>query len=174
MDELLVRSGAGDVNAFADLYDDLAPRVFGVVSWVVQDVAVAEAVACEAFVEVWRRSATFDRTCSSAAAWILAVAHRLAVRARRQAVTTCEGPALPEARDPMLPRTGLSPEEIEAVRLAYFSGLDHRRVDAALAGDRPAAGLLVDALRALSASSPALLVSLHRTDAGGVTRHRCR
>ena len=151
---MLVRSGAGDVDAFADLYDHLAPRVFGLVTSVVHDVAVAEAVACEAFVDVWRRAATFDRTCSSAAAWILAVAHRLAVRARRQVVTTCACPALPEARDPVLARSGLSAVQVDAVRLAYFSGLDHRRVDAALAGDEPAAALLADALRFLSASSP--------------------
>jgi DNA-directed RNA polymerase specialized sigma24 family protein len=155
LDELLVRSGAGDVNAFADLYDHLAPRVFGLVTSVVQDGALAEAVACEAFVEVWRRSATFDRTCSSAAAWTLAVAHRLAVRARRQVVTTGACPALPEARDSVLAGSGLSAVQIDAVRLAYFSGLDHQRVDAALAAAQPAAGLLADALRFLSASSPA-------------------
>ncbi|WP_162254076.1 sigma factor [Nocardioides sp. Soil774] len=142
------------MDAFADLYDHLAPRVFGLVTSVVHDVAVAEAVACEAFVDVWRRSATFDRTCSSAAAWVLAVAHRLAVRARRQVVTTCACPALPAARDSMLARSGLSAVQVDAVRLAYFSGLDHRRVDAALAGDQPAAALLTDALRFLSASSP--------------------
>ena len=82
-EQLLVRSGRGDVGAFAELYDYLAPRVFGLVTRLVPDPAAAEAITCEAFVEAWRRSASYDPDRCSATAWVLVVAHRLALRAAR-------------------------------------------------------------------------------------------
>jgi RNA polymerase sigma-70 factor (ECF subfamily) len=83
LEQLLVRSGRGDVDAFADLYDHLAPRVFGLVTRLVPEATTAEAITCEAFVEAWRRSAAYDPARCSATAWVLVVAQRLALRARR-------------------------------------------------------------------------------------------
>ena len=83
LEQLLVRSGRGDVSAFTELYDRLSPRVFGLVTSLVPDPAASEAITCEAFVEAWRRSASYDPARCSATAWVLVVAHRLALRARR-------------------------------------------------------------------------------------------
>ncbi|WP_165356919.1 sigma factor [Nocardioides zhouii] len=83
LEHLLVRSGRGDVDAFTELYDHLAPRVFGLVTRLVPDPAASEAITCEAFVDAWRRSASYDPERCSATAWVLVVAHRLAVRAAR-------------------------------------------------------------------------------------------
>lgn len=83
LEQLLLRSGRGDVDAFAKLYDQLAPRVFGLVTRLVPDPATSEAIACEAFVDAWHRSASYDPDRCSAAVWVLVVAHRLAVRAAR-------------------------------------------------------------------------------------------
>jgi RNA polymerase sigma-70 factor (ECF subfamily) len=83
LEQLLVRSGRGDVAAFTELYDQLSPRVFGLVTSLVPDRAAAEAITCEAFVEAWRRAASFDPDRCSATAWVLVVAQRLALRAAR-------------------------------------------------------------------------------------------
>lgn len=83
LEQLLVRSGRGDVDAFAELYDHLAPRVFGLVTRLVPHPAASEAITCEAFVEAWRRSASYDPDRCSATAWVLVVAQRLALRATR-------------------------------------------------------------------------------------------
>ena len=51
---LLRRAGRGDQDAFADLYDALAPLLRGIVLKVVRDSAQTEEVTQEAFVELWR------------------------------------------------------------------------------------------------------------------------
>jgi RNA polymerase sigma-70 factor (ECF subfamily) len=79
-EQLLLRSGRGDVDAFAELYDVLAPRVFGLVTSMVPAAVAAEAITCEAFVEAWRRSSTYDAERCSATAWVLVIAHGLARR----------------------------------------------------------------------------------------------
>lgn len=78
---LLIRSGRGDTAAFAELYDLLAPRVFGTVTRLVHDPGTAERVACEAFLETWRRAGSYYPARSGAADWVLAIARRAALLA---------------------------------------------------------------------------------------------
>ena len=98
-EQLLLRSGGGDADAFAELYDLVAPRVFGLVVRLVPDAPAAEAITCEAFVEAWRRSPTYDPERCSAAAWVLLLAHRLAVRTRRPSASGAGRPATPACAD---------------------------------------------------------------------------
>jgi RNA polymerase sigma-70 factor (ECF subfamily) len=76
---LLRRVGLGDHAAFAELYDAVAGRVHGTVLGVVRDLAQAEEVTQEVFVEVWRIAPRFEDGRGSAAAWITTIAHRRAV-----------------------------------------------------------------------------------------------
>lgn len=78
---LLARSGRGDTAAFAELYDLVAPRVFGMVTRLVHDPGTAERVACDAFLETWRRAASYDPSTSSAVSWVMAIARRTALLA---------------------------------------------------------------------------------------------
>lgn len=83
---LLRRVATGDEQAFAALYDLLAPLVYGVCRRVVRHSAVAEEVAQEALIDVWRGAARFDDQRGSVRAWAVTIAHRRAVdRVRAEA-----------------------------------------------------------------------------------------
>jgi RNA polymerase sigma-70 factor (ECF subfamily) len=78
-------SALGDEAAFADLYDAVSARIYGLVLRVVRDPAQSEEVAQEAMIDIWRTSARFDPTRGSAASWMLTIAHRKAVDRVRSA-----------------------------------------------------------------------------------------
>ena len=149
LEELLLLSGRGDVEAFAGVYDEMAPRVYGLATRVVGDAAAAEAVTVEAFLEAWRRAPSYDPTTSSAAAWVLTLAHRLAVRTARGSRETAT--ALRADDSPLL-AAGLSPIQAHAVELAYFDGLDHVQVAALLDCADPVPSLVTDGLELLAST----------------------
>ena len=85
LDELVVRSGRGEEEAFAALYDALSPAVHGLTRRVVRDPAQAEEVTQEVFIDVWRSAPRFDRARGTARSWVLTIAHRRAVDRVRSA-----------------------------------------------------------------------------------------
>lgn len=153
LEELLILSGRGDAEAFAGVYDELAPRVYGLATRLLGDAAAAEAATVEAFLEAWRRAPSYDPTTSSAAAWILVLSHRLAVRTARGSTHAARdaAPALPADDSPLL-AAGLSPCQAHAVELAYFDGLDHLQVAALLDCAEPASSLVTDGLELLASA----------------------
>jgi len=157
LERLLVRSGSGDTEAFAELYDRLAPRVFGMVTCLLRDDVASEAITCEAFIEAWRQAPTYDPSRASAAAWTLVIAHRAAVRARRPSPRPVGQPA-PAAcmDDSVLLAAGLTRAQSNAVQLAWFHGLDHRRIEEELDSDKPVTTLINEALRLLARIGPRL------------------
>jgi RNA polymerase sigma-70 factor (ECF subfamily) len=85
LEQLLRRSATGDEVAFADLYDAVSARLFGIVRRVVRDLAQSEEVTQESFLEIWKHSARFDPSKGSALSWMLTIAHRKAVDRVRSA-----------------------------------------------------------------------------------------
>jgi RNA polymerase sigma-70 factor (ECF subfamily) len=78
-DALLRRSARGDQAAFAELYDQVAGQVYGLVRRVLRDPAQSEEVAQEVLLEVWRLAPRYDARKGGAQAWIMTIAHRRAV-----------------------------------------------------------------------------------------------
>ncbi|MFG2020395.1 ECF RNA polymerase sigma factor SigK [Actinomadura geliboluensis] len=165
-DVLLGRVARGDERAFELLYDAAAPAVYGLARRVVRDPAMAEEVAQEVMIEVWRSAARYDPARGGAMAWIATIAHRRAVdRVRREQAagerearaaregaggTGAGGTGAGGAPDPVAERveTRLEHERVrrclrtltrlqrESVTLAYYGGHTYREV-AALVGAPP-------------------------------------
>ena len=79
LQQLLARVAVGDKVAFGDLYDEVAPRVFGLVKRLLVDHSQSEEVTQEIFLEVWQSASRFDPNKGGATTWILTMAHRRAV-----------------------------------------------------------------------------------------------
>jgi RNA polymerase sigma-70 factor (ECF subfamily) len=145
---LLQGSARGDETAFAQLYDVVAPRAYGLARRVVRDPSQAEEVTQEAFLEVWRTASRFDPDRGSAVSWILTLVHRRAVdrvrsaeaSTRRDATyehanravehdSTAEAAeASLEARRVRQALGSLTEVQREALELAYFKGYTHTEV----------------------------------------------
>ena len=76
---LLEKVATGDREAFAALYDEMAPRVLGLVIRLLRDHSQSEEVTQEIFLEVWQNAARFDASKGGAVTWILTMTHRRAV-----------------------------------------------------------------------------------------------
>lgn len=147
LDGLLVRAGRGDRDAFERLYDDIAPLVYGLARRVVRHPQLAEEVAQDVLVEIWRQSPRFDPGRGRAVAWVATIAHRRAVdcvrseQARTDRETANAGGRTEatnepgerieraEARDEVTDALSvLTPMQREAVCLAFFDGRTHREI----------------------------------------------
>ncbi|HSR84940.1 MAG TPA: ECF RNA polymerase sigma factor SigK [Streptosporangiaceae bacterium] len=156
LDEILHSVAAGDHDAFATLYDAIAPRVFGLIRRIVRDPALAEEVTQDALLEVWRTAHRFDEERGSAVGWILAIAHHRAVDRVRaeQAATDRErrtgtaSIAFDEVIAEVTVRLehqavrrclqALTAIQREAIMLAYYGGLTYRDVAERLGAALPA------------------------------------
>lgn len=152
LEELLRLTASGDQDAFATLYDRVAPRIHGLVVRILRDHAQSEEVTQEVFLQIWGNASTFDSTRGSALSWLMTLAHRRAVdRVRSAQAQSVRDEDYESRRDrPMLDPTGqevedrwqatavrtavmdLGPPHQEALELAYFQGMTHREVSVAL------------------------------------------
>ena len=154
LETALAGAAAGDQAAFAALYDELAPAVFGIVRRVLRDPTQAEEVTQEVFVEIWRQATRFDPVRANVRTWAIMIARRRAVdRVRSEqahrdrhakAVEVDPAPAGPEdlaveteervrARQAL---AALPAVQRQALELAFYEGLTHveiaDRLDVAL------------------------------------------
>src|SRR5690242_17074041 len=84
LDALMLRVAQSDRAAFAELYRRTSPRLLGVCVRMLLDRREAEEVLQEAYVTVWQRGKTFDRSRAHAMAWLVALARNKAIDRLRQ------------------------------------------------------------------------------------------
>jgi RNA polymerase sigma-70 factor, ECF subfamily len=146
-EDLLPRVAAGELAAFGELYDALAPAVYGLARRVVRDPGAAEDVTQEVFTEAWRQAARYDPARGSARGWLLTITHRRAVdavrslqaaRSREERVTR-EAPTLvPDVDGQVIEAEersavhrcleALTPLQRESVVLAFYQGYTYPQV----------------------------------------------
>lgn len=147
-EDLMQAVARGDQASFAELYDMLAPSVFGLVRRVVRDPAQSEEVSQEVLLEVWRTAPRYDAERGSARTWVLTLAHRRAVdRVRSEQASRDRTEKVGRAEQQRSFDTvaeevetrfehaevrraleGLTDLQREAVELAYYGGHTYREV----------------------------------------------
>ena len=141
--ELLLRTGAGDGEAFAELYRRLAPRVLRLALRRLPDRGRAEDAAQETFAAIWRAAATYRPERGPARPWMFTVARNAIVNQARTRVD-----AIAEVTDEPSGEPGpseqaeaewvsrrihraveeLSDRERTLIELAYWSGLSQSEI----------------------------------------------
>ena len=149
---LLRQAAVGDENAFAQLYDAVSSRLYGLVVRVIRDPAQSEEVTQEALLEIWKTASRFDQDRGSALGWMMTIAHRKAVDRVRSAEassrrdttyhestqdvdydSTAEAAqASLEAERVRRALATLTDAQRGALELAYFGGYTHTEVAAML------------------------------------------
>ncbi|MEP6686475.1 MAG: sigma-70 family RNA polymerase sigma factor [Verrucomicrobiota bacterium] len=137
---------SGDEAGFSTFYQRFAPGLFSVINAMLQDEKESEDVLQEAFVQMWKKTSTYDSSRSSLFTWAVMIARnkaidRLRSRQRRsrlvEAVTeeTSSSPAeVVEQADDVLSRSDerhrvrealaqIPSLQREAIDLAFFSGM---------------------------------------------------
>ncbi len=153
LEDLLVASARGDVEAFAAFYDASRRRVFGLTLKILGDLGAAEEAALEAYAYAWHNASRYDRLKGGALQWMLIVARSKAIdllrsrmrrRERERSLETVgevadAGPG-PEALSSSSEQccrvraalAGLPKEQREVIEIAYFAGLSHGEMSIAL------------------------------------------
>lgn len=156
-EDLLRLTALGREDAFEELYDAFAARVFGLARRVVRDPSQAEEVAQEVFLEIWRRASRYDRSKGSATSWIMTLTHARAVDRVRSAQASTDREikvahasterdvdTVVETVESNFERRAvqrclgtLTELQRESITLAYFSGYTYREVAELLTAPLP-------------------------------------
>ncbi len=144
---LLAQIARRDATAFETLYDRYSRAVYSLALRMLGNPHVAQEVAQEIFLHIWRGAGEFSPERGSARSWVLSLAHHRTVDAvRRQRVRTTE--ALPEGEtrgsggadvveqalrgvEGASVRSALmtlSPEQREAIVLAFYGGYTQQEI----------------------------------------------
>jgi RNA polymerase sigma-70 factor (ECF subfamily) len=142
-----------DVSAFEQLYDRHSRPIYSLVLRILQQAGTAEEVVQDVFLQLWRNAAQYDVSRGPFVPWLFTLARNRALdtlrlkseRQRRREDQTEELPPIAtvpqyeqqfdEKRRAEKVRTlmaSLSPQQKKAIELAYFEGLSHSEIAAAL------------------------------------------
>jgi RNA polymerase sigma-70 factor (ECF subfamily) len=135
-----------DKEAFRRLFEHFAPRLKSYLMRLGAEPTVAEDVAQEAMVMVWRKAESFDRRQAGASTWIFTIARNKRIdRLRREKRPELDpnDPALVPSEEPAPDRTlqnaqagkrvaaamrALPEEQAELVRRAFYEDLSHSQI----------------------------------------------
>ena len=122
-DNLLVRVGRErDRGAFSELFEHFAPRIKSFLLRLGTDDSIAEEVAQEAMIMVWRRAETYDVRQSGASTWIFTIARNKRIDRLRR-----ENRPLPDLSDP-----SLAPDDVETSDIFVFRQQEEKKIRHAL------------------------------------------
>ncbi len=144
--ELTLLVAEGDRQAFLELYDRYASRVYGLALKMLGDPMRAEDISQEAFIRLWKRAETYRPEKGAFSTWILTITRRIVIdrfrkQSRRPEITTSIDKQ--NWHEPPDPDSGfesdrwqtlhfllmeLPAEQREVVQLAYFYGLSQRQI----------------------------------------------
>ena len=149
--ELMRRLQGGDDAAFASFYRRFAPGLFSMIYQILQDQKEAEDVLQEAFVQMWKKTGTYDSARSGLFTWATMISRNKAIdrlrsrqrRHRAVEAATAEFAAVPpegaEQADELLGKseerervrtalTQLPDQQREAIHLAFFGGMTQAEI----------------------------------------------
>jgi RNA polymerase sigma-70 factor (ECF subfamily) len=144
----------GDRSALAALYEATSPQVFGLALRILRDRASAEEVLLDVYVQIWQTATTYRKERGPPWAWMLLMTRSRAIdrlrskasreMAHAQPIDTlrfsADSAPGPEENSETAKRrrlvsaalAKLTPEQRQAVDLAFFSGLSHSEIAAKL------------------------------------------
>jgi len=146
---LLERVASGDLQAISELYDQIAVPLFSVAVRILGDVADAEEVVQDVFVQIWEKAATFEQELGSAFHWALSITRhrcidRLRSRQRRARLAEEFQNDMVSQQSPLLENTtaldtddtgavrtalkNLPEDQRQAIELAFFGGKTHLEI----------------------------------------------
>ena len=139
----------GDARAFEVIYERHSPAAFSLAYRMTGTRGLAEDVAQDAFLSIWRSGARFERSRGSVRTWVLGIVHHRAIDALRRSFVherrraDDEGiaerleadvrttPRSPGARRPTPCAAALETlpgEQVQVIELAYFAGFTHTEI----------------------------------------------
>jgi RNA polymerase sigma-70 factor (ECF subfamily) len=143
---LLAVARAQDRAAFAALFAHFAPRIKAYLMKLGAGAALAEDLAQEAMLTIWRKAPLFDPAKASAATWIFTIARNLridVIRRERRPDFDPNDPALAPDNEPpadcVLMREDddeklhaalkvLSPEQAQVIQMSFFADKPHSQI----------------------------------------------
>jgi RNA polymerase sigma-70 factor (ECF subfamily) len=156
--ELLLEIAKGDANAFSEFYDRYNRLIYGALLRLLRDTDNAEDIMQDVFVQVWRKSTTYQPILGTPKNWLVRIAHNRAInliRSQRERIKKMEvsvpnedGEALNrELIDDTLLDSTVSAERMEMIasafkdlpedqvkllEMAFFDGYSHSEISEAL------------------------------------------
>ena len=136
----------GDKEAFSQLYTHFAPRIKAMMMKMSPDASVAEEVAQEALISLWRKAHSFDPSKASLSTWLFTIARNLRIdrfRAKKKDNLDPNEPMLLPSAEPSAEETVFRGEESikvrscisqlpedqqEVVGLAFMEGMTHQEI----------------------------------------------
>jgi len=153
-EDLIPLMARGDARAFETIYERHSGAAYSLAYRMVGTRASAEDVTQEAFMNLWRSGAHYDRRRGSVRTWILGIVHHRAIDALRRASvhsrrrsddeTATERLAAPERVEEDVARRDeakavraaidrLPADQVKVIELAYFGGFTHVEIAEMLA-----------------------------------------
>src|SRR3954470_5007618 len=145
-EDLIPLMARGEARAFEAIYERHAGAAYSLAYRMVGARAMAEDITQEAFLNLWRSGAHYDRARGSVRTWILGIVHHRAIDALRRASvhqrrrsddeTAAERLASPDRVEEDVARADeakivrgamhvLPADQLKVIELAYFGGFTH-------------------------------------------------